>query len=129
MTEAEKAVKDYADREASLADVYLRNGRDFALRFHHESASEWMMGIYQELEKELRACEFAIKKAGEESYALNHDRYHASSALIHWLDDREIEFETGEGYLKRLGKKRQADMIAKHPLLPFGFLSADCPLP
>ncbi len=123
--DAEKALDDYVDREASLADIYMRNGRDFALRFHHESASEWMTGIYYDLDQELRACDFAIKQAGEESYALNHDRYHASAALIHWLEDREIEFQTGESYLKQLDKKNQIEMIDKHPLLPFGFVFED----
>ncbi len=122
---AQKAYMEYRQKEASLVSVYERNNRDVALRFQHENAVEWMETILREHEKALRASEFELKQVNEESVALQEGRFHASAALIHWLDEREIEYQTGEAYLKEFDAERRARILKRNPLLPFGFLLDD----
>jgi hypothetical protein len=119
---AETALQTYQEDEELLARVFLRYGQDLDLRFQRENSLSWMGEILRERERELRNSEFERKNLLAEEESLREGRYHASAKMIHWLEERKIEFQTGESYLKGRNAKQGKQVLENAPMLPFGFL-------
>ncbi len=112
----------YYELEDSLKDVFYRHNIDFNKRFNLEENTLLINNKLNELEKTEREIEFNKKSTNEKITFLKEGTYHVSKEFRQWLKNNNIDFETGENYLRKQDENIRNKLINKNPMLPYAFI-------
>ena len=119
------AIRLYDELEASLKPVFARYDLDFNKRFHHQENQLFMKNLihgWQKVERDLELNSHTIK---ETISSLKNGTLHVSKDFSQWLINQDIQFETGENYLRKLSSSIRDSLVRQNPFLPFSFLLYD----
>lgn len=121
-----KAEKDkYYELENSLKDIFYRHNIDFNRRFNFEENILRINNKIKGLEKREREIEFNKKSTNEKIASLKEGTYHVSKEFRQWLNNNNIDFETGENYLRKQDEDIRNKLINQNPMLPYAFILYD----
>lgn len=122
LTLLEGKMNEYDSMESTLAAIFERNQLDFKNRFSHQENQLLLNNMILQLEKTVSSLQFQIHSHSETIESLNSGTLHVSKEFSQWLTHQDIEFETGENYLRNQEPSIRAALISKNPILPYSFL-------
>lgn len=117
-----KLISEYDEAERKLSGIFEKYGLDYTLRFdaaYHEKSFE---EILAKLEGTIFGIKRELGKKDETAAMLKNGTLHVSNDFADFLKTSEIEFETGETYLRNQKKEIRDRLVEKNPLLPFSFI-------
>ncbi len=132
--ETEYAVQDsvidskigrYNELEQSLKPALERYDIDFARRFHSQENLLHVKNIMDGLQKTERALNLNCHTLSETIASLKDGTLHVSKEFAQWLINQDIEFETGENYLRNHEESIRHSLVQNNPILPFAFILYD----
>lgn len=118
-------IRAYYEEEEALKPVFDRCGLDFKRRFHHQENRKFVKNQIQDLEKNRRSLELQVQSLHETIQSLKRGTLHVSKEFRQWLIDHDIEFETGENYLRKQTPAVREQLMKQNPVLPYSFLLYD----
>lgn len=121
----EGAITTYNRLEESLKPVFERYDLHFNKRFHHQENQLFVKNQIHGLDKIERESALNSHTIKETITSLKDGTLHVSKEFSQWLINQDIEFETGETYLRKQPSPIRDSLIKQNPILPFAFLLYD----
>lgn len=119
------AINKYNQLEESMKSVFERYDLNFNNRFHHQDNQLFLSNQILELVKIERESALNIHTIKETIASLKDGTLHVSKEFSQWLINEDIEFETGENYLRKQKAHIRDRLVQDNPILPFSFLLYD----
>ncbi|PEQ91748.1 hypothetical protein CN481_15780 [Bacillus sp. AFS006103] len=116
------AILTYNRLEESLEPVFVRYNLHFNKRFHHQENQLFVKNQIHKLEKIVRESDLNSHTIKETITSLKEGTLHVSKEFSQWLINQDIEFETGEKYLRKQFSHIRESLVQQNPILPFAFL-------
>ncbi|HYE10197.1 MAG TPA: hypothetical protein VEF53_08455, partial [Patescibacteria group bacterium] len=120
--EATSEYTKYKEFEDDLKTILLKHGLDFSKRFNNEELQREfkviIKGIQQnqyDLRRELSGVHNTIE-------SLKNGTLHVSEEFAQFLEANDINFETGENYLRKQKRDIREGLLHNIPLLPYAFI-------
>lgn len=120
--EMERLLAEYDGFEHRLQEVFVRHGLDFAWRFNHEYCQKYLGDIIAQLEGKVYETKRELDRTAETINSLKKGTLHVSADFADFLAAVDIEYDTGETYLRKQKKEIRDKLMAQNPLLPFSFI-------
>ncbi|HBP65167.1 MAG TPA: hypothetical protein DD730_13035 [Desulfosporosinus sp.] len=119
-----KEIADYEHQEQEIQGILQKIGFDAELRFDRErlqtSFSQRLKNLNQSLEEAVR-----IRDDATESLAsLKNGRLHIPEEIISVLATQDLQYDTGETYLRNQPLEIRQTMLANNPVLPYALILA-----
>jgi chromosome segregation ATPase len=124
-TKLGSSIDTYNLLEESLKPVFERYDIHFSKRFHYQENLLMVDKHVHELEKIERDSALNSHTIKENIASLKEGTLHVSKEFSQWLVNQDIEFETGEKYLRKQPAHIRESLVQQNPILPFSFLLYD----
>jgi hypothetical protein len=124
-TRINNAIDTYNRFEESLKPIFVRYDLNFNKRFYHQENQLLVKNQIHELEKIERESDLNSHTIKETIASLKDGTLHVSKEFSQWLINQDIEFETGENYLRKQPSHIRDSLVKQNPILPFAFLLYD----
>jgi hypothetical protein len=124
-TRINDAIDTYNRLEESLKPVFGRYDLNFNKRFYHQENHLLVKNQIHELEKIERESDLNSHTIKDTIATLVDGNLHVSKEFSQWLINQDIEFETGENYLRKQPSHIRDSLVQQNPILPFAFLLYD----
>ena len=125
LSETARLIAEYEEAEYKLSVIFEKHDLDYGLRFD----ASYCRKSFEELLAKFEGTAFGIKKElgkkEETSSMLKNGTLHVSTDFADFLKASDIEFETGETYLRNQKKEVRDRLVEGNPLLPFSFIIRD----
>lgn len=118
----DRDIREYEQKELETKKLLDKYGFDFALRFDRER----LTAAFRQKVKDLEVClEEATRVRDDVTEALSslkNGRLHTSEELASVLADLDIQYDTGEAYLRGQKPELRQKLLAGNPILPYAFI-------
>jgi len=121
----EDKISAYNDVEAAIKPIFARYDLDFSKRFNHRENHLFIEKIISELQKRERGLDLTVMTLRETIASLENGTLHVSKEFRQWLINNDIDFQTGENYLRKQNLGIRNSLVEQNPILPFAFLLYD----
>jgi chromosome segregation ATPase len=118
----ERDIREYEQKELEIKGLLNKYGFDFDCRFDRERMSAAFEQKVKELESRLEAAARVRDDAHESLAALKNGHLHTSEELAAVLAGLDIQYDTGEAYLRRLPPEARRTMLEGNPVLPYALI-------
>jgi energy-coupling factor transporter ATP-binding protein EcfA2 len=115
-------ITDYNQLKAAIKSIFGRYELDFNNRFNHQQTQLFIENRIIELNRTERELDLERHMLRETMTSLKNGTLHVSKEFRQWLINEDIDFETGENYLRKQSPSIRNDLIKQNPTLPFAFL-------
>lgn len=115
-------IEKYYRLETSLKDIFHKHAIDFNKRFNFEENILFINNKISQLQGIEREVEWNKKSVNEKIISLKEGTYHVSKEFREWLRNKNIDFETGENYLRKQEERIRNKLISQNPMLPYAFI-------
>ncbi|MEL7566656.1 MAG: hypothetical protein AAGU27_17500 [Dehalobacterium sp.] len=114
---------EYEKKEAEIKDLLVKYGFDSSLRFDRERREALFKQEIKGLEHRMEEAMRVRDESREGLSSLKDGRLHTPGEIRELLASLDMEFDTGEAYLRRLDDpKIRQKMLEQNPILPFAFI-------
>lgn len=118
----DRDILDYEQREQQINSILYKYGFDFADRFDRERLAADFTKQVKSLEARLEEAARDRDEATESLQALKSGRLHTPPELATLLNGLDIQYDTGEAYLRSLSPEIRQQMLGGNPVLPYAFI-------
>ncbi len=125
INEIDRERKLYMEKEEELKAVFLRHGLEFEKRFNHGEALRELKKIVDSLRENQFEFQQELSGIGKTVESLKKGTLHASEEYALFLETNDINFETGENYLRKQRQEIREKLLYNIPLLPYAFILTD----
>jgi hypothetical protein len=125
LAKLDERIVAYNDLETALKPVFARYHFDYNKRFQQQETQSLLIVKIRELEKIERELQFEYHSLNETITALQNGTLHVSNEFRQWLINEDIDFETGENYLRKQSAAIRKELVKQNPILPYAFLIYD----
>lgn len=125
MDDKEREREQYHKIEEVLKSIFLRHGLDFEKRFNHEENQRELRNIIDDLRGNQFEFQGDLSNIRNTMDSLKKGTLHASDEFALFLEASDINFETGENYLRKQHKDLREGLLKNIPLLPYAFILTD----
>lgn len=115
-------IEKYYKLENSLKDIFYKHSIDFNKRFNIEENILFMDNKISQLQRTEREIEWNKKSVNDKILSLKEGTYHVSKEFREWLNNNNIDFETGENYLRKQEQSIRNKLINQNPMLPYAYI-------
>ena len=118
----DRDIREYQQRELEIKGMLDKHGFDFASRFDRERLTVAFRQLVKSLEVRQEETARVRDDAAHSLLALNNGRLHTSEELASLLVGLDIQYDTGETYLRDLPPDIRQTMLNNNPVLPYAFI-------
>lgn len=115
-------IREYEQKEQEIKNILDKHGFDFAGRFDRERLTVAFDQLVKNLASRLEGAARVRDDAAESLLALNNGRLHAPEELVSLLAGLDIQYDTGEAYLRGLPPDNRQVMLSNNPVLPYAMI-------
>ncbi|MEA4925453.1 MAG: hypothetical protein VB084_09105 [Syntrophomonadaceae bacterium] len=115
----ERALSEYLTREQEVHEILGRYGFDSSLVFDHERLDHLFAQQIKDLEYKGEAAARIGNEAAETLASIKNGNLHSSLELAAALAELDIQYDTGESYLRNQAPDLRQSMLERNPLLPY----------
>jgi len=120
----EREISEFEQQEQEIQRILQKFGFDYELRFDRErlhiTFSQLLKNLNHSLEEAVR-----IRDDSTESLSsLKSGRLHIPEEIIAILANQDIQYDTGETYLRNQSLEIRQTMLARNPVLPYALILA-----
>lgn len=120
----ERNLDAYLQEEQQVKEILNRYGFEASLCFEKERLSSLFSRHINELENKIEAASRAQNEVTEALSSIKNGCLHTSPELASALAGLDIQYDTGESYLRNQHPDICQKMLAANPLLPYTFIMA-----
>ncbi|MDD4238792.1 MAG: hypothetical protein PHT62_09600, partial [Desulfotomaculaceae bacterium] len=120
----ERDIREYEQTEREIKGLLDKYGFDFNSRFDRERLEAAFRQKVKDLEGRLEEAARVRDDASESLAALKNGRLHTSEELAAILAGLDIQYDTGEAYLRGLPPEARRTMLVGNPVLPYALIMA-----
>ncbi|MEW6064576.1 MAG: hypothetical protein ACOY3U_07535 [Bacillota bacterium] len=118
----DRDIREYEQKEQEIKFILDKYGFDFDLRFDRERLNSAFGQKVKDLEASLEEAARVRDEAAESLHALKNGRLHTSEELASLLAGLDIQYDTGEAYLRGLPPEIRRTVLEGNPVLPYAFI-------
>jgi hypothetical protein len=122
LNDYERELAEYLKREQQVKAILERYGFDSALVFDHERLTSLFTQHIKELELKAEAAARNRNEADEALASIKNGQLHSSPELASALAELDIQYDTGENYLRNQSPDIRQAMLKGNPILPYTFI-------
>lgn len=115
-------IKEYYKLEDLIKEVFRKHKFDYNKRFNFEENKILISNRINDLQKTEREIDFYKKTINDKITSLKEGTFHVSKEFRQWLINNNIDFETGENYLRKQEENIRNKLINQNPMLPYAFI-------
>lgn len=117
--------KLYMEKEEDLKAIFLRHGLEFEKRFNHGEAQRELKKIIDGLRENQFEFQQELSGIRKTVESLKKGTLHTAEEYALFLETNDINFETGENYLRKQEQEIRERLLDNIPLLPYAFILTD----
>lgn len=121
-------IQEYEQKEQEIKKIIAKYSFDIGLRFDGERLQTDFKRQIKDLESRMEEAVRVRDQAAEGLSSLKNERLHIPGELADLLASFDIQFDTGEAYLRRLDTDIRQQMLEQNPILPFAFIVSQADL-
>ena len=122
LSETVRLIAEYDEAEHKLSGIFEKHDLDYGLRFDPSYCGKSFEELLAKLEGTVFNLKKELGKKEETASMLKNGTLHVSTDFADFLKASDIEFETGETYLRNQKKEIRDRLVEGNPLLPFSFI-------
>lgn len=122
LTQLQEELNQYLELEEKLVQVCRCHGLDFKKRFEPGALENAFQEQIEDLERRRYNVAREKELVSETINALHRGMLHIPAGLVHFLEEEDIDFTTGEAYLGSQPKEIREKLLAGNPLLPYSLI-------
>lgn len=115
----------YLNQEGEIRPILSRYDIDFGRRFDGEELKRIFKGLISEYENSRFHFRSVLNGVEERLGSLKKGTLHISKAYAEFLELKDIRYDTGESYLRKLAEDQRESLLRNIPLLPYSFILSD----
>ncbi len=121
----EQEKKTYYEREEELRVIYSSYDFDFNKKHSHEAMNQEFKNLVEKYYQSHNEFNSDLQNIDNTISSLKDGTLHVSEKFSVYLNDNDINYETGENYLRKRQKTIRDELLQNLPLLPFSFILTD----
>ncbi|MCL6635979.1 MAG: hypothetical protein K6T29_09490, partial [Peptococcaceae bacterium] len=118
----DRDIREYEQKEQEIKGILDKYGFDFDLRFDRERLTAAFGQKVKDLEVSLEEAARVRDDVTESLFSLKNGRLHTPEELASVLAGLDIQYDTGEAYLRGLPPEIRRTMLEGNPVLPYAFI-------
>ena len=122
LTGIDRDIRDYGQKEQEIRDILEKHGFDFDFRFDQERLASAFGQRVKNLSGRLDEAARIRDAAAESLSSLKNGRLHTPEELASVFAGLDIQYDTGESYLRSLPPENRQKMLESNPVLPYAFI-------
>ena len=122
LNDYKRELAEYLLKEQEVKEILGRYGFDSALVFDHERLAYLFTQHIKELEYKAGAAARTRNEADEALASIKNGHLHSSPELASALAELDIQYDTGESYLRNQSPDIRQAMLNGNPILPYTFI-------
>ncbi len=120
----DRDIREYEKKEQEIRGILDRHGFDFDIRFDRERLAAAFGQLVKNLEGRLEEAARIRDDATEALLSLKNGRLHTPEELASVFAGLDIQYDTGETYLRHQPPERRRGILEGNPFLPYAFIMA-----
>ncbi|HBW34767.1 hypothetical protein [Desulfosporosinus sp. BICA1-9] len=120
----EREIAEYEQQEQEIQGILQKFGFDFELRFDRERLRTAFSQLLKNLDQSLEEAVRIRDDSTESLTSLKNGRLHIPEEIISILANQDIQYDTGETYLRNQPLEIRQTMLARNPVLPYALILA-----
>ncbi|MDR3601650.1 MAG: hypothetical protein P4L49_14415, partial [Desulfosporosinus sp.] len=120
----ERELAEYEQQEQEIQAILRKFGFDLELRFDREQLSTTFAHLLKNLDHSLEEAVRIRDDATESLASLKNGRLHIPEEIISILANQDIQYDTGETYLRNQPLEIRQTLLAGNPVLPYAIILA-----
>ncbi|OLN32020.1 hypothetical protein [Desulfosporosinus metallidurans] len=120
----EREITEYEQQEQEIQGILQKFGFDFELRFDRERLHTTFSQLLKNLDHPLQEAVRIRDDATESLFSLKNGRLHIPEEIVSLLANKDIQYDTGESYLRNQSPEIRQTMLAGNPVLPYSLILA-----
>jgi len=120
----ERELAEYEQQEQEIQTILQKFGFDFELRFDRERLHTTFSQLLKNLDHSLEEAVRIRDDATESLASLKNGRLHIPEEIIVILTNQDIQYDTGETYLRNQPLEIRQTLLANNPVLPYALILA-----
>ncbi len=122
LTGIDRDIQEYEQREQEIRGILDKYGFDFDLKFDRERLASAFGQRVKGLEGRLDEAARIRDDVTESLSSLKNGRLHTPEELASVFAGLDIQYDTGESYLRNLPPENRQKMLESNPILPYAFI-------
>jgi len=122
LNDYERELSEYLKKEQQVHEILECYGFDASLVFDHERMDNLFTQHIKELEYKGEAAARTKNEAAETLASIKSGNLHSSLELASALAELDIQYDTGESYLRNQSPDLRQSMLERNPILPYTLL-------
>ena len=118
----ERDIREYEIKDREISGVLNRYGFPTEIRFDSERLASAFGQLVKSLERRVEEAARGRDDAGEALFSLKSGRLHTPEEFASVFAGLDIQYDTGESYLRSLPSGIRHKMLEGNPLLPYAFI-------
>lgn len=118
----DRDIREYEQKEQEIKGMLDKHGFDFAGRFDRERLAAAFGQLVKKLAARLVEAARVSDDAAQSLLALKNGRLYTSGELASLLAGLDIQYDTGEAYLRGLPPDISQAMLSNNPILPYAMI-------
>lgn len=119
LNDYERELAVYLQKEQEVHEIVGCYGFDASLVFDHERLNRLFTQYIKELEHKGQAAAWTRNEAAETLASIKNGNLHNSQELASALAELDIQYDTGESYLRNQSPDLRQSMLERNPVLPY----------
>jgi len=120
----EREIAEYEQQEQVVQGILQKFGFDVELRFDRERLHTTFDQLLKNLDIPLQDAVRSRDEATESLFSLKNGRLHIPEEVVALLANKDIQYETGEAYLRNQPLEIRQTLLARNPVLPYALILA-----
>ncbi len=122
LTNDQRELAEYQKREAEIKKIMAVYGFDFSLLFEPDRFALLFTKHSKEMQRNAEAATRTKNEAEESLLSIKNGYLHSSPELASALADLDIQYDTGESYLRNQAADIRQALLDRNPILPYTFI-------
>lgn len=122
LTGIDREIRDYEQKEREIKNILDKFGFDFALRFDRERLASAFGQRVKNLAAGMEEAARVRDDVTESLSSLKNGRLHTPEEMASLFAGLDIQYVTGESYLRGLPPENRQRMLENNPVLPYAFI-------
>ncbi|MHB1418554.1 MAG: coiled-coil domain-containing protein [Bacillota bacterium] len=122
LNDVSRDIEEYEQKEEEIRGILARYGFDYGIRFDQERLRSAFAQLVRSLEERKEEAAHARDEAGESLHSIKQGSLHAPERFATLLAELDIQYETGEMYLRNQPGEIRGKLLEANPVLPYAFI-------